>query len=182
VTLGAGGAPAGARSIVFAGGVLHLGGRVPDRETAEELEANVAVAAFGRAMISAEYIVDEDASEAATEVLTTEGTTLFLPESEDITPAASALLDFGAALLREHPRMRWTVEVHTDNLGSDEYNLTLSQRRADAIVAGLVARGADPAQLLAVGKGEGEPIADNATRAGREANRRVEIDIDGLLD
>ena len=76
----------------------------------------------------------------------------------------------------------WTVEVHTDNLGSDEYNLTLSQRRADAIVAGLVARGADPAQLLAVGKGEGEPIADNATRAGREANRRVEIDIDGLLD
>ena len=130
---------------------------------------------------SAEYVVDDDAADSDTDVLTTEGTTLFLPESEDITPAAVALLDIGGALLREHPHMTWTVEVHTDNLGSDSYNLTLSQRRADAMVAALVSRGADPAQLLAVGKGEAEPIADNATRPGREANRRVEIEIGGLL-
>ena len=69
-----------------------------------------------------------------------------------------------------------TIEGHTDADGSDAHNLDLSQRRAEAVVRWLTERGLAPSRLRSAGKGENEPIADNTTRAGKQLNRRVEIE------
>lgn len=68
------------------------------------------------------------------------------------------------------------IEGHTDSIGTDEYNLALSQRRAKSVVEYLVKRmGVSQDQLIIEGKGESEPVADNETDAGRQRNRRVQI-------
>lgn len=68
------------------------------------------------------------------------------------------------------------IEGHTDSIGSDNYNLKLSQRRAESVVQYLVQRmGIRAERLAAVGKGKQEPIASNVTDAGRQKNRRVQI-------
>lgn len=67
------------------------------------------------------------------------------------------------------------IEGHTDSLGSEASNMTLSQLRADSVRAYLVGHGANAGRLAAAGMGEGTPIGDNATVAGREQNRRVEV-------
>jgi outer membrane protein OmpA-like peptidoglycan-associated protein len=68
-----------------------------------------------------------------------------------------------------------TVVGHTDATGSDSYNQQLSERRAEAVRAELIRDGVPAARLAAIGRGESEPRADNATDAGRAENRRVEI-------
>ena len=75
-----------------------------------------------------------------------------------------------------------TVDVvgHTDSVGSDAYNMGLSQRRADAVTRQLVSFGVQPVRIVAVGKGESQPIASNATEAGRAQNRRVEVKVRAL--
>jgi len=65
------------------------------------------------------------------------------------------------------------IEGHTDSIGSDAYNLKLSDRRAKAVYDYLTSRGVDPARLSSIGHGESKPIADNATDEGRQLNRRV---------
>jgi outer membrane protein OmpA-like peptidoglycan-associated protein len=65
------------------------------------------------------------------------------------------------------------VEGHTDSVGTEEYNLALSDRRAKAVFDYLSSRGVDPARVSSVGKGESAPIADNTTAEGRQLNRRV---------
>jgi OOP family OmpA-OmpF porin len=86
------------------------------------------------------------------------------------------LLDQVASVLQNHPDLiRVQVEGHTDSTGNPRRNTTLSQARADAVVAYLVKDGVAPSRLVARGLGPSRPLATNATRAGREANRRVEF-------
>jgi outer membrane protein OmpA-like peptidoglycan-associated protein len=80
-----------------------------------------------------------------------------------------------AAFLSANQDRAVYIEGHTDSVGSAESNLTLSQQRADAVRAYLIFHGAKSARLAASGLGEGSPIGDNATVAGREQNRRVEV-------
>jgi len=80
-----------------------------------------------------------------------------------------------AASLNEYPGTDIKVIGHTDNKGSESYNMGLSEKRAAAVKAFAVAQGVPSSRLITVGKGFSEPIADNATDAGRTANRRVEI-------
>jgi OOP family OmpA-OmpF porin len=68
---------------------------------------------------------------------------------------------------------------YTDWIGTDAYNIKLSQRRAAAVKAYLVSKGIDPNRIYTEGKGKANPIADNKTAAGRAKNRRVEIEIVG---
>ncbi|MDQ7948219.1 MAG: OmpA family protein [Pedobacter sp.] len=80
-----------------------------------------------------------------------------------------------AGSLNQYPGTDVKVIGHTDSRGTEEYNMTLSQKRAAAVKAYAVSQGVPSARLITVGKGFAEPIADNATDEGRAANRRVEI-------
>lgn len=107
------------------------------------------------------------------------GTVYFDTGSARIQPRSFPLLDEVAQVIVAHPELRRiSVEGHTDSQGADTTNLTLSDRRAASVKAYLVERGVDAARLSSVGYGETRPVADNATREGRAANRRVEFVID----
>ena len=80
-----------------------------------------------------------------------------------------------ADYMKENPSVRFEVQGHTDNQGSDVINDPLSQQRAEAVVKALEGLGCDPFNMRAVGKGSHEPVADNSTDAGRAKNRRVEF-------
>ena len=80
-----------------------------------------------------------------------------------------------ADYMKKNPTARFEVQGHTDNQGSDKINDPHSQQRAEAIVKALEGLGVDGFNLKAVGKGSHEPVADNATEAGRAQNRRVEF-------
>ena len=84
-----------------------------------------------------------------------------------------------AGIIQAHPGLNLAIEGHTDNIGSDEANMKLSQQRADAVRDFLVQQGLAPDGLTAVGLGKAEPVADNGTNEGRQKNRRVEIIVSG---
>lgn len=79
--------------------------------------------------------------------------------------------------LTDNPNVKIEISAHTDSKGSDDYNLTLSQKRAERVVSYLVGVGIDPARLTAKGIGEAIPVADNNTEEGMAKNRRVEMRI-----
>ncbi len=90
-------------------------------------------------------------------------------------PAPNPALDNVAAFAKDNPDARITVEGHTDSVGSDSANMTLSQERADAVKSYLINQGTSPGQITATGYGETRPIADNNTSSGRSQNRRVTV-------
>ena len=115
-----------------------------------------------------------------------EGNVLALTFKSDFTFAvnSSALrsglyaeLDRVAQILATYPQTTILVAGHTDSTGSDEYNMKLSQQRADSVKNALVQRGVAPQRISAVGYGEGQPVGDNETEFGRQQNRRVEVRI-----
>jgi outer membrane protein OmpA-like peptidoglycan-associated protein len=78
-------------------------------------------------------------------------------------------------ILQDNPDMKLSIDGHTDNVGSDETNLKLSDSRAAAVKTYFVSKGIDEARIVSAGHGESQPIADNKTAAGRQKNRRVEM-------
>jgi outer membrane protein OmpA-like peptidoglycan-associated protein len=96
-------------------------------------------------------------------------------DSAVVKPAFQGTLTKVAEVLTRYQDNRVTIVGHTDSTGSDAYNQSLSQRRAAAVLAELNRRGVPASRLQALGRGEDEPRASNATAAGREQNRRVEI-------
>ncbi|HRF30954.1 MAG: OmpA family protein [Azonexus sp.] len=93
----------------------------------------------------------------------------------DIKPALHAVLDRFATTLNQNPVTTVRVVGHTDNVGSDAVNNPLSVNRAAATRDYLVSRGVAGNRIAIDGRGSREPIADNATAAGKARNRRVEI-------
>jgi OOP family OmpA-OmpF porin len=96
-------------------------------------------------------------------------------DSARLTAEGEAALDVVVSTMREHADLRVRCEGHTDSVGSDAYNQSLGQRRADAVREYLLAQGIDGGRVTAVSFGEGQPAADNSTDEGRAQNRRVEI-------
>ncbi|WP_421813236.1 OmpA family protein [Flagellimonas sp.] len=80
-------------------------------------------------------------------------------------------------ILNEYPTAKFTVEGHTDSVGSESLNQKLSEERANSVRDFLIDKGIDADRLSAIGYGEAKPIATNNTRAGRTQNRRVEINL-----
>jgi outer membrane protein OmpA-like peptidoglycan-associated protein len=97
--------------------------------------------------------------------------------STEILPDGKANLQSLANSLEKYPNSDILIVGHTDSVGTDAYNLDLSQRRALAASAYLQSLGVPASRLHATGKGESEPIQPNDTEAGRAQNRRVEIAI-----
>ncbi|MBC8413405.1 OmpA family protein [bacterium] len=87
-----------------------------------------------------------------------------------------------ANFLIAYPETKATIEGHTDSIGSESYNLSLSQKRANAVMKKLIEHGIDASRLSAVGYGESMPIADNSTKAGRQANRRAVATISIVIE
>jgi uncharacterized protein (TIGR03382 family) len=103
---------------------------------------------------------------------------MFETARDVIAPSSDALLDEVARVLVENPRIKkMRVDGHTDAAGKPSRNQALSERRAAAVVAYLVAHGVDAARLSSSGWGSQKPIASNDTEEGREQNRRVELTI-----
>lgn len=103
--------------------------------------------------------------------------------SAEITVDTYRLLDEAAGVLKQFPNLHVEVHGHTDSDGDDLSNLTLSERRAQAVVDYLVRRGVERSRLSAAGFGETKPIVTNETSFGKAVNRRVEFHIvqDGLV-
>jgi len=81
------------------------------------------------------------------------------------------------AFLKENPNVKIELSGHTDNVGNDDFNKSLSQKRADSVLAYLVTNGIDASRLVAKGYGMEKPVADNTTEQGKASNRRVEFTI-----
>ena len=103
------------------------------------------------------------------------GDVLFDTGQSTLKSGAYGTLDRLAMALRENGERKVLIEGHTDNVGSDESNRELSQRRAQAVQMALTQRGVARDQITAVGKGESSPVASNDDAAGRQSNRRVEL-------
>ena len=96
-------------------------------------------------------------------------------DRSEIKPEFKPTLNKVAGVLRDDPKVRITVIGFTDSIGSEEYNLRLSKRRAQATADYLISQGVPANQIVTDGLGEAEPRASNETEAGRTQNRRVEI-------
>jgi outer membrane protein OmpA-like peptidoglycan-associated protein len=92
-----------------------------------------------------------------------------------IKSVSFALLDDVAQAMKDNPKIKVEIQGHTDSVGDDNYNLKLSQKRAESVKAYLVKKGIDSGRMVPKGYGENVPIADNRTTAGRDQNRRVEF-------
>jgi outer membrane protein OmpA-like peptidoglycan-associated protein len=106
------------------------------------------------------------------------GSVLFDFDSANIRPDAERTLAEVAEVLKAYAQRPMRIEGHTDSVASDDYNLKLSERRAQSVQAWLAARGGVKAALATKGWGESKPAATNDTAAGRQQNRRVEVIIE----
>jgi outer membrane protein OmpA-like peptidoglycan-associated protein len=84
-----------------------------------------------------------------------------------------------SGIIQAHPGLNLAIEGYTDNTGTPDYNLNLSQQRADAVRTFLISQGLSADTITSKGLGQADPVADNSTAAGRKQNRRVEIIVSG---
>ena len=96
-------------------------------------------------------------------------------DSAKLTADSTASLGEAVQILKRHSDLKVEIAGHTDSQGNDDYNMGLSKRRAQAVADYLVANGAKAANVFVKGYGETDPVADNGTKEGRAANRRVEL-------
>lgn len=108
-------------------------------------------------------------------LVVTLGDVLFATGRAELQPGAQRSVQQLAQVLQQYPERRVLVEGFTDSQGSDQMNLELSQRRADAFRQALLQAGVDDARIEVRAHGEALPVADNGTAAGRQQNRRVEV-------
>ena len=95
--------------------------------------------------------------------------------SSHLTAESYPMLYDAAKAMLKNPDMKVTIEGHTDNIGSESYNQKLSERRANTVKNYLTSKGIAESRITVTGKGESDPVSDNATADGRAMNRRVEF-------
>ena len=136
---------------------------------------------FSTAVAAREEKIDDRLARLNARITETEvviqlpGAILFDFDSANIRPDAERALTDVAQVINAYAQRPVRVEGHTDSIASDEYNRTLSGRRASSVVAWLAAHGVERARLSPAGLGEQNPVATNDTAAGRQLNRRVEV-------
>jgi OOP family OmpA-OmpF porin len=101
----------------------------------------------------------------------------FETNKSEIRASSLPLLDSAAGLLNRYPTLKVMIVGHTDNVGSHDKNVELSRKRAESVKAFLVKQGIAFDRIETRGEGPDEPLTSNTTRAGRQANRRIEFQI-----
>ncbi len=109
--------------------------------------------------------------------ITFKGDVTFDTNSAEVRPGLYSEINRVAGILNQYPQTLIQVEGHTDSVGSDDFNMKLSQRRANTVKTLLVQRGVAASRIETIGYGETMPVATNNTEVGRQMNRRVEIKI-----
>jgi outer membrane protein OmpA-like peptidoglycan-associated protein len=154
--------------------------------SARENEANQAVAQAQVAKAEAQSAQAEtqrlaaqlenlQASQTSRGIVLTLDDVLFDTGKARLKTGAERSIDQIAAFLSENPERRVQVEGFTDSQGANDYNLELSQSRADSVAMAIIQRGIDAQRVRALGYGEQYPVASNANDGSRQLNRRVEI-------
>ncbi len=144
------------------------------RGEAQNAQAQVAQAQAESQRLAA-LLEDMQASQTSRGIVLTLGDVLFDTGRAELKPGAARPIDQIAAFLNEHPDRRVQIEGFTDSQGGNDYNLELSQKRADAVAMAIIQRGIDAQRVRAMGYGEEFPKANNADAGSRQLNRRVEI-------
>jgi outer membrane protein OmpA-like peptidoglycan-associated protein len=115
------------------------------------------------------------ASQTSRGIVLTLGDVLFDTGRAELKPGAARPIEQIASFLNQHPERSVQVEGFTDSQGGNEYNLELSQKRADAVAMAIIQRGVAAERVRAMGYGEEFPKASNTSAGSRQLNRRVEI-------
>lgn len=131
--------------------------------------------AQAQAAALAQELADLQAKQTDRGMLVTLGDVLFETGRAEIKPNAQTAIAKLAHYLNQHPDRRVLIEGFTDSTGSDATNLTLSQRRSQAVADALRAQGVDATRVATRGYGEAYPVASNASTSDRAMNRRVEV-------
>ena len=135
------------------------------RLQARDMEVNLL-----RSELEALQAVDTDRG-----MVITLGDVLFSTGKADLQPGAMSTIERLALFMAEYPAKTVLIEGYTDDVGSENFNLGLSDRRAASVRNALLAAGVSPLRISTIGYGEARPIASNSTPEGRQMNRRVEI-------
>jgi outer membrane protein OmpA-like peptidoglycan-associated protein len=152
--------------------------RTQEAEMAKQRAAEAELAAAAKAeeaQSAQEALAELQAQQTERGMVLTLSDVLFDTAAATLKPGAALTIDRIARFLEGNPETRLIIEGHTDSRGSEAYNEELSQRRAQAVGDALVERGIQSNRFEVLGRGEGFPVANNGTAAGRQQNRRVEI-------
>jgi outer membrane protein OmpA-like peptidoglycan-associated protein/uncharacterized membrane protein len=144
---------------------------------AEGYTGKDAIEVANRRQITIEPIAEADRCQDMMRATATAGTINFARAKADLTSDSTQTLKELAQIANACPQFKIEISGHTDAEGTDERNQRLSDRRARAVADFLARNGVDPKRLSAVGYGATQPIADNATEAGRAKNRRIEFKV-----
>lgn len=117
--------------------------------------------------------------ETARGLVVTLGDVLFDTGKSNLKENAKISLAKVSVILQQYPDLKLQIEGYTDSVGGDDYNVKLSQDRANATQAFLITNNVNPGSMTAVGYGKSHPVADNSTAAGKAQNRRVEMVVSG---
>jgi outer membrane protein OmpA-like peptidoglycan-associated protein len=115
-------------------------------------------------------------------ILNMPGNITFKTASADLNANFFQVLDSVTLVLKEFDKTLIDVEGHTDSDGSDSYNLQLSQQRANSVGSYLQSHGVSNQRIVAMGKGEANPVAANSTADGKQQNRRVELKLQPITE
>ncbi|MCX6267051.1 MAG: OmpA family protein [Bacteroidetes bacterium] len=139
----------------------------------------IEVEAFGLNVLEIESMKQEVVASEMFEKINKEGFIAlyinFETGKSDIKPESQPIIDQLAAMLKQNPTLKVSIEGHTDNVGGDIANQQLSESRAKSVMNALISQDIDVSRFKSKGWGQSKPIADNNTEEGRAKNRRVEI-------
>lgn len=167
-----------------------LGGVIGDKAGNTVVGAILGAAVGGAAGAWIGHYMDEQAEEIERDLdgariervgegikVTFDSGILFAVDKSNLQSQARENIAKLAVILNKYPDTNVLIEGHTDSSGSDEHNMTLSRRRAEAVSAELATHGVSSSRFSIVGYGESQPVASNDTVEGKAANRRVELAI-----
>jgi outer membrane protein OmpA-like peptidoglycan-associated protein len=148
---------------------------VQNARSAAENAKSTAAAAQSELANARQELQDLQAKKTDRGMVMTLSDVLFDTGQATLKPGADRALDRLAQFLKDSPNSAVLIEGHTDSVGSDDYNMALSQRRAQSVADALSSRGISSNRVQTKGLGKAYPVASNDTQAGRQQNRRVEI-------